>query len=389
MSAYDQTLAVPGTTGWVLPISAQLNPTWDQTNGYSANGGSMVSHNDSYYIPYNAGIVQDISSYPTELNAKTKCFVSANVGDLVVTDVSATYNVTLSDNQTLTQVSLAYDNILDYTLSEADSIAFLNSFSVSGLKLSLPQGTADQAAAGATCSFSTNGGVVPILEAVLTSATDASGDVAASFLAKTLNHVLMLAQVDEDADKVFTTAYVSAVNGLNDLSGGPNINPSDIDLGIDVSSSVVTIDANSSANTVGTKCYGVVNNNDGAQALINQIDTDHINAYASTTTDTINTTAFPGLPGDQFVFGLLNNAPQVRFLYNKATSSAPNDAASLNLPFLEFTTDPAGTCPIRDNNWVLAFRITLSKLANSQAGVGANLGSGEYLVGPGGLTSVV
>jgi hypothetical protein len=388
MSNYDQTLAVPGTTGWVLPTSAQLVPLWDQSTGVSASGTtSNASHSDSYYIPYNAGIVQDISSYPTELNAKTKCFVSANVGDLVVTDVSATYNVTLSDNQTLTQVSLAYDNILDYTLSEADSIAFLNAFSVSGLKLSLPQGTADQAAAGATCSY--NGGAISILETVLASATDASGDTAAAFLAHTLNHVLMLAQVDEDANKVFTTAYVSEVNGLNDLSGGPNINPSDIDLGIDVSSSVVTIDTNASAGSVGDKCYGVVGNNNGAQALINQIDTDHINAYASTTTDTIKTTSFPGLPGDQFVFGLKNNAPQVRFLYNKATSSAPNDAASLDLPFLEFTTNPAGTCPIRDNNWTLAFRLTMSKKANGEAGVATGLGSGEYLVGPGGLTSVV
>ena len=307
--------------------------------------------------------------------------MSANVGDLVVTDVSATYNVTLSDNQTLTQVSLAYDNILDYTLGEVDSVSFLNAFTVSDIKLSLPQGSADQAAAGATCSF--NGGpVLPILETVLTLATDASGDVAAKFLAKTINHVL----TQVDAAGTFRTEYLDLINGTNDASGGPNINPSDIALGIDVSSSVVTINANSSANTVGTKCYGVVNGNDGAQALVNQIDVDHINAYKSNTTDTMAITAFPGLPGDQFVFGLANEAPQVRFLYNKATSSAPNDAAALNLPFLEFTADGTRSCPIKDNSWVLAFRVTLTKNANSATGVVANTGNSNAYVG---LTAAV
>ena len=120
-------------------------------------------------------------------------------------------------------------------------------------------------------------------------------------------------------------------------------------------------------------CYGTT----GAQALINQIDIEHVNAYKSTDTDTITTTSFPGLVGDQFVFGLRNNAPQVEFYYNKATSIAPNDAESLNSPWLTFRTD-SGVNSVKDNTWTLAFRLTLTKNGSSAAGVHNVTGSGTY-----------
>jgi len=368
MSTYDP-LTVAGPTGWLAPV------TWDQAAGAAAVGASTALPQNTFYVPTHAGVIQDISGYPTELNATTKCFVSAEVGELLV-DVSANYNVTLTDNQTLTQVSLAYDNILDYTLGQADSIAFLNAFSVAGIKLQLPNGLNDQQAAGATCGF----GVEPVrnlMETVLNSATDPSGNKAHEFLAETLNAVL--AQVNEST---FTSTYATLANG--DGTGGPNINLADIALGVDVSSSVVTIDANTSATNIGSVCYGTV----GAQALINQIDVNHINAYKSDTTDTITTTAFPGLVGDQFVFGLRNNAPQVEFTYNKATSSAPNDLGALNYDWRVFRTDSVSACPVKDNNWTLAFRLTLTKNASSAAGVQAVTGTGAYGVGAGGLDPV-
>lgn len=368
-ATYDPA-SVAGPTGWLLP------GTWEQVNGFAASGlVSTALPQTSYYIPANAGVIQDISGFPTELNASTKCFVSAQVGELLV-DVSATYNVTLSDNQTLTQVSLAYDNILDYTLGQSDSIAFLKAFDVSGLKLSLPNGVADQGAAGATCVFDVER-VRTVLESVVASATDVSGNKANQFLAETLNTVL--AQVNKGA---FTTEYAALANG--DGTGGPNINLADIALGVDVSSSVVNIDAATSTTNIGTTCYGAV----GAQALINQIDVAHINAYKSNTTDTITTTSFPGLVGDQFVFGLRNNAPDVHFSYNKTTSSAPNDVGALDYDWRTFMTNVSTTCPVKDNNWTLAFRLTLTKNGASAAGPQPVLGTGAYTVGGGGLNSV-
>ena len=367
---YNENLGAPGTTGWVLPTSARLSG-WDISSGVSVLGPSTASHRtpNQYYTPYNAGIIQDISSYPTELNASTKCFVSAGLGDLLV-DASATYNVTLTDNQTLTQVSLAYDNIFDYSLSNTDSLKFLNAFEVNGIKLSLPEGKEDQAAAGATCTFDISAfGVADLLKTVLLNATDASGDVASRFLADTLNAVLV--QIEQVG---FGNAYESLANGITDASGGPYINLNDIALGVDVSSSVVTINTTSSVATIGSKCYDGTN----AQALVNQIDVAHINAYKSNTTDTMSITSFPGLPGDQFVFGLKSDAPQVRFLFNKATSSAPNDLASLDLNWLEFQTDATGSQSVRDNNWVLAFRITVTRDANSGPGVATIVNDTPY-----------
>ena len=357
MATYNP-LTVADTTGWSAPI------TWDPAIGGSAFQQSQAYPTDTYYVPYHSGIIQDISGYPTEQNVSTKCFVSAQVGDLQV-DISATYNVTLSDNQNLTQVSLAYDNILDYTLGQTDSVAFLNAFTVEGIKLSLPNPHQDQQAAGATCTFDVEQ-VRTLLQNVVLNAQDASGDTAALFLADTLNAVL--AQVNEET---FTSTYNTYANG--DSNSGPNINLADIALGVDVSSSVVTIDAGASTTTIGSVCYGTA----GAQALINQIDIDHVNAYKSTNTDTITTTSFPGLVGDQFVFGLRNNAPQVEFYYNKVTSSAPNDADSLNSPWLTFRTD-GSVNSVKDNTWTLAFRLTLTKNGSSAAGVQTVTGSGTY-----------
>jgi hypothetical protein len=346
MATFDSTLGAAGTTGWVLPKSAQTNPSWIAP-AESAYGVSQASQESfKTYVPYHTGIIQDISA-TTIVNGATKCFVSANLGTLVVLDASATYNVTISDNQTLSQVSLAYDNILDFTLNEGDSVSFLNAFTTSGFKLGLPTGVNDQFAAGATCAFNGSAaGVADVLANIITNATDASGDTAALFLADTLNAVLTGISTG-----LFKDEYIRDVNPAVTVA----LRDEDLALGIDVSSSVVTIDAVSSAGSV-TTCYDANN----ANLLVNQVDSAHINAYKSDSTNGMTISAFPGLAGDQFVFGLKSEAPQVRFLYNKATSSAPNDLASLDLPFGEFTARSGSSYAIRDNNWVLAFRVTLS-----------------------------
>ena len=357
MATFNSELGAPGTTGWVLPTSAQLTPTWTAP-AESAYGASTASQESfKTYVPSNAGVIQDISAATIE-NGSTKCFVSAGLGTLVVTDASATYNVEITDNQTLSQVSLAYDNILDYTLSTADSETFLNAFTTSGFKLGLPTGINDQFAAGATCVFNGSAtGVAAVLENVITNATDASGDTAALFLADTLNAVL-----SGISTASFKTEYIRDVNPAVTVA----LRDEDLAFGIDVSSSVVTVNAASSAGTVST-CYDATN----ANLLVNQVDIAHINAYKSSTVNGLSISAFPGLAGDQFVFGLKSDAPQVRFLYNKATSSAPNDLPSLDLPFGEFTARDGSSYSIRDNNWVLAFRVTLTDRTLSTAGYAA------------------
>lgn len=355
MATFDSTLGAPGTTGWVLPTSAQSNPTWTAPaeSAYGASTASQVSFQT--YEPTNAGIIQDISAATVE-NGATKCFVSSGLGTLTVADASANYNVTISDNQTLEQVSLAYDNILDYTLSPVDSATFLNNFIATGFKLSLPTGVNTQYDAGARIVFTGTPSLesLQLLSQIVNGAVDASGDTAALFLADTLNAVL--AGISTSS---FQTEYLSSVNTV-----AVDLRNEDIALGIDVSSSVVTLDTGTSVLTIATTCYSDTHSN----SLVNQVDSAHINAYQSTTTNGMTIQAFPGLTGDQFVFGLKSTAPQVRFTYNKATSSAPNDLASLDLPFGEVTASDAGNYSIRDNNWVLAFRVTLGDVENSQGG---------------------
>jgi hypothetical protein len=221
----------------------------------------------------------------------------------------------------------------------------------------LPTGVNNQREAGASCAFNGSAaGVADVLAKIITNATDASQKTAAHFLANTLNAVLV-----GISTSAFKLEYISNVNPV-----AVNLRDEDIALGIDVSSSVITVDAASSAGSVST-CYDA----NSANALVNQVDSAHINAYKSDTTNGMTTNAFPGLAGDQFVFGLKSDAPQVRFLYNKATSSAPNDLPSLDLPFGEFTTDSGYS--VRDNNWVLAFRVTLGDRTLSKAGYEAPL----------------
>jgi broad specificity polyphosphatase/5'/3'-nucleotidase SurE len=106
------------------------------------------------FNPHNAGQIADISG--SGVNASTNLFVSPTVGALTLTE-SGTYNVSVSNNYELDSVSQAYDDIFDFTLSVADSIALLNAFTVggtsNGLNVNMPDPYTVQTNNGATCTF--------------------------------------------------------------------------------------------------------------------------------------------------------------------------------------------------------------------------------------------
>lgn len=348
-------MAAPGAPqGWVLP----------PTPATLANGSPLPV--DSL-VPYNAGQIQDISG--SGLNASNNCFVTTTLGVLDLTE-TARYNVTVSTEQTLAQQTLAYDDIFDYTLSNTDSVTFLNAFTVSGLHVALPADKPNQQSNGAACSFNINP-VSTLLTAVLRDAIDASGNKSSIFLLNNLNKTLA-----NIVSTSFTSSYVATVN--TDTAAG--ISDSNITLSAHLNSGNVTYNATAAMTSINDTCYGSTASN----ALVNQIDLAHLLAYQRTTglTNLLNTAAFPALVGDQFVFALRTTQPEIAFSVNNIT--ATTYPAALNATFAGFTSGPA--LSIKDNQWTVAFRLTLGDGEMSTAGYTAPTSSGTTFSG---LTSSV
>jgi len=326
------------------------------------------------FNPNNAGIIADISG--ATLNASTNLFISPTVGALTLTE-SGTYNVTVSNNYELDLISKTYDDIFDYTLNVADSIALLNCFTVggtsNGLNVNMPSPFTKQTTNGATCTFDVSA-VVNTLTSVLATAVDASGSTTKQFLTANLNQFLSNVNMAS-----FTDSYLlTSIN--TDLSAG--ISSGDVTLGMDVSSGVVVYDASGAVDSIGSACFG----NTACESLINQVDLAHLLAYQNTTGNLnyLKTTALPALKGDQIVFVLHTDTPVVTMSYNKATSSAPSDPISLNAAWGTFSASSSGT----DNSYYCAFRLTLGGAGSSQAGAptGAVPNAGTaFAVGTGAL----
>jgi len=327
------------------------------------------------FNPYNAGIIADLSG--SGVNASTNLFVSPTSGALTLTE-SGTYNVSVTNNYELDSVVKAYDDIFDFTLSVADSIALLNAFTVggssNGLNVNMPDPYTVQTANGATCTFDVSG-VVSTLTSVLASATDASNSTVTQFLTANLNQFLSSLNLG-----TFRNSYLTPNINI-DLSAG--ISDGDITLGVDVSSGVVVYDASAGVTSIATACFS----NAACSSLINQVDLTHLLAYQNTTGNLnyLKTTAFPALKGDQLVFVLQTDTPYVTLSYSKATSSAPSDPISLNAAFGTFSATSSGT----DYTYACAFRLTLGG-ASTVAGLptGEVPGAGTaFSVGVGALTS--
>jgi hypothetical protein len=328
------------------------------------------------FNPNNAGIITDLSG--ATLNASTNLFVSPTVGQMNLTE-SGTYNVTVSNNYDLDLVMKAYDDIFDYTLSVADSIALLNCFTVggtsNGLNVNMPSPFTKQTTNGATCTFDVSG-VVNTLTSVLAAATDASASTVKQFLTANLNQFLN--NISIKTMQSFSDSYLTLIN--TDLSAG--ISDGDVTLGIDVSSGVVVYDASGAVTSIGSACFG----NTACESLINQVDLAHLLAYQNTTGNLnyLKTTALPALKGDQLVFVLQTDTPVVTMSYNKATSSAPSDPISLNAAWSTISASSSGT----DFSYYCAFRLTLGGAGSSQAGAptGAVPNAGTaFAVGTGAL----
>lgn len=335
---------------------------WDQATDNAS--GALTATNDgaltNIYTPYNAGIIQDVSAgtigSDPPVSSTINCFVSPDAGTLQVPQIVANYSLVIGQSQNQSQESLDYDNIFDISLNLADSVAFLNAFTVAGLATGLPSGVTDQLANGATCVFTSaaDDAADEVLKKIVNQAIDASGHIAAEFLGESINSVLANYNVT-----TFRDAFLTQINSVALLT------PADITLGLEVDSGMVTVDVSGSSRSVVDDCYGVDSNTGVARSrkLINQIDLPHLNAYADPSNNTINTTAFPAIPGDQMVFGLKNQTPQVTISYNPDASSAPNRPAALTADWQSVTTGSSyGAAPvynITDNAWTMAFRITL------------------------------
>jgi len=253
--------------------------------------------------------------------------VAPGYGDLVTTN-TASYNTTVTSNQTVQTITLIYDEIFDISLNEADSETFLNAFDISGLKIALPLGISTQSAGGATAVFR-DSSCAEVLTTVINTSVNASTNTIAQYLIGKIQEKLTALEA------TFESRFADEINIVfNDLD--PSF------LSFTLTEPSVSIDVPSSITTIGSKCFG------SSSAIVNQINTQQLNAYDVSGTNHLSTSAFPALKGDQFVFAL--RITNVDLVINKGTFSSNYMEEPTNLP-----------ASVKDSidNLVCAFRFTL------------------------------
>ena len=273
------------------------------------------------------------TNYRMSVVSTSSLIVAPGYGDLVTTN-TAVYNTTVTTDQSEQIVTLPYDEIFDITLNEADSETFLNAFDISGLKLELPVGSSTQSAGGATAVFR-DSSCAEVLTNILTLSENSTTQTVVQYLTGKVQDKLTA------LDATFGYGFAAEIiNGITE-----DLDPSL--LTFTLTGPAVSIDVSASIATIGSKCFG------SSSSIVNQINSQRLNAYDVSGTNHLSTSAFPALKGDQFVFGL--RISNVNLVISKGTFSSnymeepANLAASVTSSIdalicaFRFTLDTGGT----------------------------------------------
>jgi len=268
------------------------------------------------------------AKYRMSVVSTASLIVAPGYGDLVTTN-TATYNTTVTTNQTEQIVTLPYDEIFDITLNEADSETFLNAFDISGLKLELPVGSTTQSLGGATAVFR-DSSCAEVLINIINNSVNATPNTVVQYLTVKVQEKLTALEA--------TFGYGFAAEIINGIT--IDLDPSL--LTFTLTGPAVNIDVSSSITTIGSKCFG------SSSAIVNQVSSQRLFAYDVSGTNHLSTSAFPALKGDQFVFAL--RITNVDLIINKGTFTSN---------YIEEPTNLAASVKSSIANFVCAFRFTL------------------------------
>jgi hypothetical protein len=226
--------------------------------------------------------------------------VAFGYGDLVTSN-TATYNTSITNEQTEETVTLLYDEIFDISLNEADSVTFLNAFDISGLKLVLPVGFNTQSSGGATAVFR-DSSCAEVLMHIINNSENAASETVVQYLTVKVQETLLA--LEATFGSLFAAEIISGIT--EDLDSSL--------LTFTLTESAVSIDVSSSITTIGSKCF------ESSSAIVNQVDSERLFAYDVSGRNYLSTSAFPALKGDQFVFIL--QISNVDLNINKGTFSS-------------------------------------------------------------------
>jgi len=232
-------------------------------------------------------------------------FVTERHTDITPTN-NATYHMTIGSEST-EAVTTGFDVMFFKQLSAAESVALLNGFDVSGVKILKADGDEPTAKFGADSS--TKDDAVNVIRDAInagnggSAALDGSGNTMSAFLAHDLNNQLL---------KLF--GRVSTVGG-EDISDNVNNFNTDYDnlagadlsqmikdaldliIQVDASSSSVTLDSSGAANSLDAS--GNSWDASGATQLLREIPYDNLNLYDSS--NNLTTKSLPLKSGDTII----------------------------------------------------------------------------------------
>lgn len=295
-----------------------------------------------WFANYNPGIEYNMAY---NLDSSNNLFVGPQIGTLS-TAFDASYNATITNVYDTSAQRISYDEVFDYHLSRADSIALCRAFKLSGMQTN-PVNPTGMQPTGVDASFNPVApGVAALLSAIVQTATDASGNIAADasgndgWITGQLNHWIATAAA---AQTTFQNTNIATANV--DSFG---VSDADIAIAMDKESGhVVLTDVSGSTATLSSAFN---------KGLCYQLDEAHIRAYAVSGTNA-GPTILPGLRGDQVVFGLKSNATTVlAHGYEAAASILTNPVA--NMTFADLTI--SGSVP----EPTVAFRVQLGCTAS-------------------------
>jgi hypothetical protein len=308
----EQPIDIEQTTAYIantVTYAAGL-PILDSLRAKIGGETTLVSDVSYNGVPHNGGGAFRVRSTAvaggTDANNNTPTpflFVSEIHTNITPTN-SATYHMTVQAEST-DEVSTGFDVMFYKTLDVADSVALLNGFDVSGVKIIKADNDAPTATFG-TDAIRKEAAVAVLMKAIDgtgTAALDGCGNTMSAFLAHDLNNQLL-----KLFGRVSTVGGVDSSDNLNNFNtdyeegAAADINSlikDDLELiiQVDASSSSVTLDSSSAVHSVDASDNSW--DPSGATQLLREIPYANLNLYDSS--NNLTTVSLPLKTGDTIV----------------------------------------------------------------------------------------
>jgi len=265
---------------------------------------------------------------------------------------NSSYTTAIDSNYELVSQTLPYDRIYDYYLSNADSATFLNSFTTTGVKVTLPDGSPNQ------------------------SGTVAHSNAANTVIANAIRGAVRSSSItlEDDLLSDFGTFLGSIAGGFSDNNKmyaitDARIPQNEITLTLATVGGTITDYSGRVDNAVGDLEVRLADN-----TLLQQIPAANLGVYQAATTNSLTTDALPAQKGQSMVIGVQVSVSNVSVTGSLGAKTGANSA---NIP-----TPAFNTINIVESKTSLTFTAAFRLwFGNASSGTVANLSSGAFAVG--------